>query len=194
MMSEVWMKRLVVRGAAVVAVLNMAVISCGDPVEPVLIPLPDEAETVELTDFVSGSLLYPSGFDLISRNVIRTDQATGWDFVFSVDDAGVPILTSRAAFTDDTEFGPGLQVLVAAFDDVTVAPADGYIFLDPIPISVDDVVVVRSRQNLSFGRLNCRYYGKFNVDEINVTEGTLLLSHLVNPNCENRNLDPSQDP
>lgn len=187
------MRRLAVSGAVAVTALSIAVVSCGDPVEPVLIPLPDEPEAVELTDFVSGSLLYPSGFDLISRHVIRTDQATGWDFVFSVDD-GVPILTSRAVFTDDTQYGPGLQVLVTAFEDVTVAPADGYIFLDPIPISVGDVVVVRSRQDLSFGRLTCRYYGKFNVDEIHMTEGTVVLSHLVNPNCENRNLDPGQNP
>lgn len=187
------MRRLLLHGAASVAALSIAMVSCGDPLEPVLIPLPEQPEAVELTDFISGSLLEPSGFDLISRHVIRTDQETGWDFVFSFD-GDVPILSSRAIFTDDTEYGPGLQIVMASFEDVTVAPENGYIILDPIPISVGDVVVVRSRQDLSFGRLTCRFYGKFNIDEIDVAEETVVLSHLINPNCENRNLDPSQNP
>lgn len=181
-------------GLTATAALLMVISACGDSTEPLLLPLPEEVEAVELTDFNTGSLLDPSAFDLITRTVIRTDQNSGWDFVFYVDETEGPLLVSRGVYTEDEDSEPGIQVVLSSFEDLTEAPDNGYAILDPIQIAVGDVVASRSRQDLSYGSLRCRYFGKFSVDAIDATKGTVTLSHLVNPNCENRNLDPSTNP
>jgi hypothetical protein len=188
------MRAYSIRSLLATAAVLMAGSACGDSTEPLLLPLPEEGEAVELTDFNDGSLLEPSAFDLITSNVIRTDQDPGWDFVFYLDETEGPVLVSRGLYTEDEEYESGLQVVLSGFEDLKEAPGDGYSVLDPVPISVDDVVVTRSRQDLTYGSLRCRYYGKFSIDAIDEVEGTLTLTHLVNPNCENRNLDPSTNP
>lgn len=188
------MRRGWMRGVMATAVVMVVISACGDSTEPILIPLPEEAQTALLTDFISGSLLDPSAFDLIAKRVIRTDQATGWDFVFYLDEDEGPVLVSRGAYTEDEDNESGIQIALSSFDGLTEAPADGYVVLDPVPISVGDVVVSRSRQDLTYGSVRCRYFGKFSIDAIDETGGTLRLSHIVNPNCENRNLDPSLNP
>ena len=182
------------RGVVATAMLIVAISACGDSTEPILLPLPEEGEEVELTDFISGSLVDPSAFDLITRSVIRTDQYSGWDFVFFLDETDGPVLVSRGAYTEDEDNEAGMQVVLSSFDGLVAAPEDGYVVLDPVPISVGDVFVTRSRQDQNFGGLRCRYFGKFEIETIDETEGTLTLIHLVNPNCENRNLDPSLNP
>ena len=182
------------RGAVATAIAIVVISACGDSTEPILLPLPENAERALLTDFISGSLLDPSAFDLIARHVIRTDLVSGWDFVFYLDENEGPVLVSRGAYTEDEDNESGIQIALSSFDDLTEAPEDGYVVLDPVQISVGDVVVGRSRQDLNYGSLRCRYFGKFIIDAIDETEGTLTLSHLVNPNCESRNLDPSTNP
>lgn len=188
------MKAYSIRGIVATGMLMVAISACGDSTEPILLPLPENPEEVELTDFISGAVLDPSAFDLITSSVIRTDQFAGWDFVFSLDDTEGPMLSSRGVFSEVEDDEPGIQTVLSSFDDLTKAPEDGYVVLDPVPISVGDVVVSRSRQDQSFGGLRCRYYGKFSIEAIDETEGTLTLIHLVNPNCEKRNLDPSKNP
>ena len=188
------MRAYSIRGVVATGMLIVAISACGDSTEPILLPLPENPEEVELTDFITGSLLDPSAFDLFTGSVIRTDQFSGWDFVFSLDDTEGPILSSRGVFTEQEDDEPGIQIVLSSFDDLTTAPDDGYVVLDPVSISVGDVVVSRSRQDQSFGGLRCRYFGKFGIEAIDETEGTLTLIHLVNPNCENRNLDPSLNP
>jgi len=188
------MRAYSILGVVATAALLVAISACGDSVEPIVLPLPEDVSEVELTDFISGELLDPSAFDLITKSVIRTDQYSGWDFVFFLDETDGPVLVSRGAYTENEDTEPGIQVVLSSFDDLLTAPEDGYLILDPVPISVGDVVVSRSRQDQTYGSLRCRYFGKFNVDAIDETEGTLTLSHLINPNCENRNLDPSLNP
>ncbi len=182
------------RGVMATAALLVAISACGDSTEPLLLPLPEEVVAVELTDFNTGALLDPSAFDLITSTVIRTDQNPGWDFVFFVDELDGPVLASRGVYTEDEDTEPGVQVVLSSFDGLTEAPDNGYVVLEPILISVGDLVVSRSRQDQTYGSLRCRYFGKFSVDAIDETEGTVTLSHLINPNCENRNLDPSTNP
>lgn len=188
------MRAYSMRGAVATAVGLVAISACGDSTEPLLLPLPENAEAVELTDSISGSLYDPSAFDLITGAVIRTDQNSGWDFVFYLDEVEGAVLVSRGVYTEDEDNEPGIQIVLASFDGLTEAPENGYSVLDPVSISEGDVVVSRSRQDATYGSLRCRYFGKFSVDAIDETEGTLTLSHLVNPNCENRNLDPSTNP
>jgi len=183
------MKSYVKRIIAPVAALVAATGACGDSTEPVLIPLPDEPTQVVVYDFVSGDLLDPSAFDVITRTVVRTDQVPGWDFVYYEDEQLGPVIVTRGSYIQDEDEQAGALVTAFAFDVVTEAPEDGYIIEEPVPISTGDVFIVRSRSDQAFGNLRCRRYGKFSVDAIDSDLGTLTFSHIVNPNCENRTLD-----
>lgn len=179
--------------AATVA-LAVVVAACGDSTEPVQIPLPEEATEATVADFISGDILDPSGFDVITRSVIRTDQVTGWDFVYLRDEELGPALVTRGSYILDEDEQSGVQVVSVAFDDLLEAPESGYITSEPIPIAQGDVFVTRSRDDEAFGNLRCRYFGKFSVDEIDDELGFMTFSHLINPNCESRNLNPATNP
>ena len=188
------MKSYVKQILSPVAVLVALTGACGDSTEPVLIPLPDEPTQVVVYDFVSGDLLDPSAFDVITRNVVRTDKVSGWDFVYFEDEQLGPVIVTRGSYVQDEDQQAGALLTAFAFDVVTEAPDDGYIIQEPIPISTGDVFIVRSRSDQAFGNLRCRRYGKFSVDAIDAELGTMTFSHIVNPNCENRNLETGGEP
>ena len=180
--------------SATTLALAVVLTACGDSTEPVQIPLPEEATQAMVADFITGDLLDPSGFDVITRNVVRTDQVTGWDFVYLLDEELGPALVTRGSYILDEDEQSGVQVVPVAFEDLVEAPESGYITTEPIPISEGGVFVTRSRDDLAFGSLRCRYYGKFSVDEIDEELGFMTFSHLINPNCESRNLNPPTSP
>lgn len=188
------MKSYLTRSLPVLAALVAAAGACGDSTEPVLIPLPEEPTQVVVYDFVTGDLLDPSAFDVITRSVVRTDKVSGWDFVYFEDEQLGPVIVTRGAYIQDDDEKAGAVVTVLSFDLITEAPDDGYISQEPLPISPGDVFIVRSRSDDAFGSLRCRRYGKFSVDAIDSELGTLTFSHFINPNCENRNLDSGGEP
>ena len=78
-----------IRYIPVVSVASILGLSaCGSGTEPILIPIPDETREATLVDVDSGSLGDPSAFDIITGEPVRTDQFSGWDFVFQI--AGKP--------------------------------------------------------------------------------------------------------
>ncbi|MEJ2481679.1 MAG: hypothetical protein P8049_00750 [Gemmatimonadota bacterium] len=168
--------------------------ACGDSTEPRQIPLPEEATQATVADFLTGDILDPSAFDVIARNVVRTDQVSGWDFVYLRDEELGPTLVTRGSYILEEDEQSGVQVVAVAFDDLREAPESGYVTSEPIPISEGAVFVTRSREDDAFGNLRCRYFGKFSVDEIDEELGLMTFSHLINPNCESRNLDPASNP
>ncbi|MCL7926447.1 MAG: hypothetical protein M8860_08190 [marine benthic group bacterium] len=179
---------------AATVVFAVLLAACGDSTEPVQIPLPEETTEATVADFVTGDILDPSGFDVITRNVVRTDQVTGWDFVYLLDEQLGPALVTRGSYVLDEDEQSGVQVVSVAFDDLLEAPESGYITSEPIPITEGGVFVTRSRDDQAFGSLRCRYFGKFSVDEIDEELGFMTFSHLINPNCESRNLNPATNP
>ena len=98
------MRAYSIRGVVATGMLVVAISACGDSTEPILLPLPENPEEVELTDFISGSLLDPSAFDLITRRVIRTDQFSGWDFVFFLDETVGANISPTHDISDSFEY------------------------------------------------------------------------------------------
>ena len=192
--NEDWMRRTLMLGTCAVALAASMAAACGDSTEPIKIPLPEDPTEVMLSDLVTGSLLDPSGFDMVSRTIVRTDQVSGWDFVFFVDPQQGASLRTRGSYLQEEDSEPGVQVVTESFEDLTTAPEDGYEVLDPVRISTGDVFAARSRYDPALGGLRCRYYGKFEVEAIDEVAGSMTMIHLINPNCEDRNLDPSTNP
>ncbi len=178
-------------GRMIIPLLLIAVAaSCGDPFAPILTPVPDPEEVV-LHDFDLGSLLDPAAFDMFNRSAVRTDQSNAWDFVFSVDSGIGPTLQARESILG-LESDAGLQTSNSEFGLLSTAPKDGYITNEPVPIAVGSVLTVRSRQTLSF-RTRCRVYGKLEIISIEGTPATVTLRFVINPNCEQRDIEPEEE-
>lgn len=175
-----------------IVVAAAALAACGDPYEPILTPNPPSATEVALYDFLTGSLQDPAAFDLIFRQPVRTDRSYGWDFVFLIDPESGPSVRTRGGFLDEPDEA-GVQVVDQGFDELRSAPEDGYVQEEAVGIAPGDVFVVRSRKDPAYGSIRCRYYGKFEVLEIDPDGSRLTVRHLINPNCERRELEPGEE-
>lgn len=175
------------RITATLAVVAIAVVAaaCTDPFEPILTPIPEPQET-ELVDFEEGDLIDPAAYDMLSSSAVRTDQTSGWDFLFVVDDAEGPALLPRSGLLDD-DSSAGIQLQGDPFDTLEQAPEDGYSMTDLVPIEAGDVLALVSRQNQRVS-VRCRVYGKLEVLAIEGTPAVLTARVVINPNCERRAL------
>lgn len=164
---------------------------CGDAFEQLLGPVPLEPTRVELVDFRTGPLQTSSAFDVLGRRAVRVDQTSGWDFLFFVTEEGSPELRPFETVTGALQES-GVQKVDVTFEGLTLAPEDGYIRSEPIPIAEGDVLAVVSRRDPAFGGIRCRRYAKIEVLAIDGAAGILAFQHLVNPNCEVRGLVPGE--
>ncbi|MFO7588928.1 MAG: hypothetical protein R6X22_12805 [Gemmatimonadota bacterium] len=169
----------------------LALVACGDPYKPLLAPNPLSPTEVTLFDFLTGALQDPSAFDLILSQPVRTDRTYGWDFVLLFDPSSGASVRTRGAFLDEPDEA-GVQVVGQGFEELAVAPEGGYVQEDPVAIEPGDVFVARSRRNPSYGSIRCRYFGKFEVVAVDGESGSVILRHLINPNCERRELEPGE--
>ena len=167
-----------------------ATAGCTDPFEPILTPIPEPLET-ELVDFDEGDLVDPAAYDMLSGSPARTDQTSGWDFLFVVDDAVGPALLPRSGLLDD-DSSAGIQVDDGPFDALEVAPEDGYSMTEPVPVEPGDVLTLVSRQNPRVS-VRCRVFGKLEVVSIEGSPAVLTARVVINPNCERRNLVPEEE-
>lgn len=172
-----------------IAGLLVVVAGCGSSNEPVVLPLPSGPSEAELVDFAGDDILDPSAFDILDANDKRTDQVPGWDFLFQLGPDTVALRPRSEVTTDSVD--SGLQQVSVSFEELTVAPSDGYITDEPVPIKVGDVLAGRSRRDPTFS-VRCLRYGKFEVLAIDAGTGTVTLLHLVNPNCEQTSLVPGE--
>lgn len=171
--------------AMVVALLGLT--ACTNPTDPILIPIPDEPQEATLVDVSSGSLADPSAFDVIRGESVRTDQFSGWDFLFQIQDDGSTVLWPRGAITGE-DLDAGLQKVPQTFDGLSEAPDNGYTNLEALSVATGDVFAVQSRRDPAFGSIRCRRFAKVEIEAIDTVEGTISFRHLVNPNCEKRKL------
>ena len=164
-----------------------ALAACGDPFEPILTLVPQPAEA-DLHDFADGSLLDPSAFDLFNSTPVRTDLSSGWDLLFAVDPGLGPTLVARGGVLG-SDSDAGIQLSSSTFDTLTEAPENNYTGDEPVPISVGDVLVVRSRQSTAIS-FRCRLFGKIEIVAIEGAPAVATIRYVVNPNCEQRGVEP----
>jgi hypothetical protein len=100
-----------------------------------------------------------------------------------------PAFRPRGGFLEE-ESESGIQGVDEAFDRLRSAPESGYVTSGLVPVAAGQVFALRSRRDPGYGNVRCRYYGKMQIDAIDVSAGTLDLSFIVNPNCEKRQLVP----
>jgi hypothetical protein len=150
---------------------------------------PNTVDTVSLYALDGTALELPSAFRIASPHVLRTDQASDFDFVFNLTPGDTAVLLPTGAL--HLGIGSGIDTVHAPFDAITVVPGGTYI--DTLPVRVDSgtVAVVHSRPlscpvtaSLSF------LYAKLQVMKIDTVARRIDLIVLTNQNCGYRSLEP----
>ena len=152
------------------------------------LPVPEEPDEVTVADFLAGPLVEPSAFSWVLLQKVRTDQTSEWDFAFALQD-DVAQLVPRGAALDEPS-SAGLQHVDESFDELVLAPEDGYVTDEPLTVRVGDVLAGVSRRNC--GGVSLRRFGKLEILDIDLASRRLTFKQLANPNCENRNLVPGE--
>ncbi len=175
--------------AAIATVVVAA--SCDDPLA--LQPAFDASfvDTVTIYALRGTDIALPSGYDVVLRTPARTDRQQGFDFSFDIDGDGVSRVFPRGALGLGQQ--SGIVFSDDEFDEIRVAPTEGYELDSALVVGVDSLFVVRSRPD-NFG---CQIfigslprYGKFEVLEIDMGERSITFKTLVNINCGYRGLEP----
>lgn len=147
-------------------------------------------DTVTVGSLTDTPVTTSSGYS-VSTGPIRTDQTAEFDFAFDIEGdpaTGQPVLLPRAALglSSTNTADPGLQKRNEAFDDLEVAPSNGYVTEDKLPVAVGEVYAVRSRVICS--ALGVPLYAKIEV--LRFEESSIVLKVLSDQNCGYRGLEP----
>lgn len=164
-----------------VALAGAVLAACEDPLAPTLAPVPDQASETTLHDFRTSELRQVSAFDVVSSRAVRTDQTSGWDFLLALED-GAFLFQPRSVVLDESS-SAGLQRMSTAFDELAMAPEDGYVTDDPVPVEEGAVYAARSRQQGA-----CLSFLKLEVLAVEAGAGSVTFRYLGNPNCGRRTL------
>lgn len=176
------------RTALIALAAAVALAACEDPFASQR-PLPPEPTTVSLGDFRTAPLDARTAFRMSERVPVPPNQVPDWDFAFWVTEAGAPQFRPRGTIVDGTSEA-GLAPVDDGFGALSEAPLDGYVTAEPVPVDSGEVYAVRSRPDPTVRATTCRRYGKIEVTSVDPEDGTVTFRHLVNPNCEQRDLTP----
>jgi hypothetical protein len=132
----------------------------------------------------------PSGYAIDGPGLVRTDLSDDFDFAYNLEADGRQVFIPRAALgiEPDASVNPGLQLRNDSWEAITVAPSDGYVTDQVIPISTGQRFVVRGRVTcLSFGLPK---YAKLEILMFEPTARTVTFRILTNDNCGFKGLEP----
>jgi hypothetical protein len=173
-----------------------AVASCGDDLNTEY-PRPAEPAKLTLYDLVSGPIDRPSAMNVVSGralglpSAVRVDVTERWDLVFALVD-GSPAWLPRGYF-EALEVSSGVMATTLDFDQVLEAPENRELYEDeqPLPITEGTTYIIRSRSDPDIS-LPCRIYAKVLVESVQADPARVDLSIIWNPNCDGRNLIPTE--
>jgi hypothetical protein len=177
------------RSLRLVSALLLAGTACSDsnglpdPVNPNV----ERSET--LYALVGTPVATPSGYALSGSRLIRTDLSVDFDFAYNVEPGGVRVFIPRAALGIDASpnINPGLLRRTDTFEAITVAPSNGYITDQPIPIAVGERYVARSGIACDIG---VPKYAKLEITGFDDGARTVTFRVLTDDNCGFKGLEP----
>ena len=166
-----------------------AVAACGDDDN-----LPDPTQSNKVDTVTVGSLTdtpitTPSGFS-VSLGDVRTDQSADFDFAYDIQgppETGASVILPRAVLgiTSTSGVEPGVMRVDEAFDAILVAPSNGYVTEEAVPVALGERYIIRSRVICDIG---VPQYAKIEI--ISLADNSLALKRLSNNNCGYRGLEP----
>jgi len=162
---------------------------------PLALPAPTDGSVVDTFTLgaLRGTLITtPSGYNLLFRELARTDRGTeSFDFAFDIDPDNTPLIFTTGAL--GLGASSAIQMSNQAFADIRVAPLDDYERDSALTVGKDSIFIIRSAPT-TFG---CVFfigalprYGKFRVLAVDLNARLITLEGLVNVNCGYRSLEP----
>jgi hypothetical protein len=148
-------------------------------------PQANVIDTVTIGSLTGTPITTPSGFS-VANGAVRTDLSADFDFAFNIDGGQLVFLPRAELGLPSTTANPGLQRRNEAFDDIDRAESNGYVTDDPVPFSIGDRFMVRSR--VVCGSLGVPLYAKIEI--LSVADGLVHLKTLANVNCGYKDLTP----
>jgi hypothetical protein len=169
--------------------LALGTAACGDSNALADATITNVERTDTLWALVGTPVSTPSGYSVEGSQRIRTDLSVNFDFAYNVEAQGEHVFLPRAALGIDTANAakPGFQVRNESFEAIKTAPSNGYITDVPVPITVGQRYVVRSRVTCQIG---VPKYAKMEI--LSFDEVTRIVSFriLTNDNCGFKSLEP----
>ena len=131
----------------------------------------------------------PSAYSLEGSRRVRTDLSVDFDFAYNLDNDGRHLFIPRSVLGIDTAntANPGLLLRNESFEAITLAPSNGYITDQPVPITVGQRYVVRSRVTCSLG---VPKYAKLEILTFDETTRIVTFRILTDDNCGFKSLEP----
>jgi hypothetical protein len=147
-------------------------------------------DTVTVGSLTDTPVTTSSGFRVGASVAIRTDLDSDFDFAYDIQGdpaTGASVIVPRAALgiDDGSSAEPGIMRRDGSFDAIEVAPSNGYVTDEMVPIAVGERYIVRSRVRCSIG---VPVYAKIEI--IGLEDNSVILKVLANTNCGYRGLEP----
>src|SRR5919109_2366267 len=167
-----------------------AAAACGDN-DSLPDPTTENAvDTVTVGSLTDTPITTASGFAVSAAAAVRTDLDAGFDFAYDIEgpaETGRKVILPRVilGITSNGNAEPGVMRRNDAFDDIDVAPSNGYVIDSAVPVALGERYVVRSRVICDIG---VPVYAK--VEIIGFEDNSLVLKRLKNVNCGYRGLEP----
>jgi len=121
--------------------------------------------------------------------VVRPSSDFVFDLAFDLDEAGAARLypvdvVARPSVIAGRSVGL-LEVTDQSYEQITRAPAGGYVFQEPLSVAVGDVLVLQAvgHPSCATSFLQPVIYAKLRVEAVDAAARTLTLRVLVDPNC-----------
>ncbi len=165
-------------------------IACDDSTGLLPPGAPNQVDTATFSALQGTPVPQPSGLDIVTNTVVRTDQGLAFDVAFDLDSTGAAVMKPAGLLGFQLE--PGWRRTNQEFDAITRAPIEDYIVDSTLVLTVGDVFFARSRNSTAgCGPLGTvPRYGKFHVLDVNIQEKTVRLEFLIDVNCGYRGLEP----
>ncbi|HEV2671287.1 MAG TPA: hypothetical protein VGU74_09355 [Gemmatimonadales bacterium] len=171
------------------------VAACGPDLTGLLpASFPNRTDTVSVYALTGTPVSTPSAYWILTRQVVRTDQNSSFDFGFDIDSSGHALIMPTGAMKLGRQ--SGAQVTATLFDSVKTAPSSGYQVDSAVVLSVNSVAIMHSRAAQCSSDLSPvhNYFAKLHVLAIDTTSGPngrrIDLEILTDINCGYRGLEP----
>jgi hypothetical protein len=171
------------------ALLLVGAIACSDTTGLPDATLPNAERTDTLYSLVGTPVATPSAYALEGGRRIRTDQTDAFDFAYNIEADGSHVFLPRGALGIDTTTGanPGFLARSETFQDITVAPSNGYVTDAAVPIGLGDRYVIRSRVTCGIG---VPKYAKIEIISFDDVAKIVTFRILIDDNCGFKSLEP----
>ena len=161
-------------------------------------PLKIRADQTNVNQFftvsaISGTPMNaPVALNLTSKSITRLDGGFDFDIAFDLNAQGKIVILPLGLV--GTPLGGahlvGLLRMAGAFDSLTAAPKDGYVFDSTFVVAPGAVLAIQSQVGVCAGSFTPYIFAKLVIDSVRVSTRTLYGRTLINLNCGFRSLAP----